>query len=103
MFGITFQTDDYYKNKENSLDKISKEVENKSGLFKIIFFISLISIIVFFIGILSLMFFGFFYFLSFAWNNSFSLFFDLPTMNWLNLAFGYIFIHIFYKIIKFVF
>lgn len=101
MFGISLQQDN--DNEDNELSEainvISKSTKNDGAKF----IIGFLFLLVFFLFILCLLFFGIFSLSAFAWNSSFAVLFNLPILSWINIAFGYTFIYVIYRMIKFIF
>jgi len=104
MFGISIESNNNDKNNDEVFkEKVSSLYEelktNPSG-FKISFVFGFFLFFFLAFGLLSLILFGIFYLSAFAWNNSFVHIFDLPVMSWLNMAFGYIFVYIVYRMLR---
>jgi hypothetical protein len=99
MFGISFES----KNNDSDEDllkfinTISDRFYNKNTKEKTIFVIIFFAVIVI-TPIIFLCLFGLAS--SFLWNNSFANIFGLPTLEWFNFVFGYLFVYFIYKMLK---
>lgn len=102
MFGIFIQQDNN-NDFENKIKSLFDEFNKKDNKYKAGFIMGFLLFFLFLFMILFIFMFSVFYFSAFAWNNSFVPIFNLPTLSWVNVAFGYLFTFVFYKLIKFLF
>tara|TARA_S200002703_G_scaffold30556_1_gene26526 strand:+ start:500 stop:817 length:318 start_codon:yes stop_codon:yes gene_type:complete len=105
MFGISLQKDNDNEDSELSeaINVISNRISKSTKNDGVKFIIGFLFLLIFFLFILCLLFFGLFSLSAFAWNSSFAVFFNLPVLSWINIAFGYTFIYVIYRMIKFIF
>lgn len=101
MLGISLVDNDNEDNKfKEKFENLIEDIREKPIGFKISFLLGFISFFVIVILLVSLIFFGIFYITAFAWNNSFVTIFNLPIISWVNVAFGYFFTFIIYKMLR---
>lgn len=100
MFGISLEPNNENNEFKEKVDSLLEDIKEKPNGFKISFLLGFTFFLFIIILLSSFIFFGFFYFIAFAWNNSFVHIFDLPVLTWVNVAFGYFFTFIIYKMIK---
>lgn len=106
MFGISFEPSEEKTNKEKEEDLYKKvydqleSLDNKNKFYYILGFFGFFFVL---LSIICVLLFSLSYFSAFAWNNSFAVFFDLPIISWLNVFLGYLFLVVFYRMIKYIF
>lgn len=91
-----FDEEDIYK-------KVYDQLESFDGKNKFYFILGFFGFFFVLFSIIGALLFSLSYLSAFAWNNSFSVFFDLPIISWLNVFLGYLFLVVFYRMIKYIF